>query len=78
MKQAVAIDNQVTISELLTASEAAEYLRISEWTLRHWVSDKKIRFIKIGRAVRFKKAHLDRFLQDNVHGKEVNPIREKE
>ena len=71
MKQALAIDNQAANSELLTAGEAAEYLRISEWTLRHWVSDKKIRFIKIGRAVRFKKAHLDPFLQDNVHGKEV-------
>jgi len=71
MKQSLAIDNQSIISELLTAAEAAEYLRISEWTLRHWVSDKKIRFIKIGRAVRFKKAHLDRFVQDNVHGKEV-------
>ena len=71
MKQALAIDNQAANSELLRAGEAAEYLRISEWTLRHWVSDKKIRFIKIGRAVRFKKAHLDRFLQDNVHGKEV-------
>ena len=71
MKQALAIDNQAAISELLTAGEAAEYLRISERTLRHWVSDKKIRFIKIGRSVRFKKAHLDRFLQDNVHGKEV-------
>ena len=35
------------------------------------VSGKKIRFIKIGGAVRFKRAHLDRFLQDNVHGKEV-------
>jgi len=27
--------------------------------------------IEMGRAVRFKKTHLDRFLQDNVHGKEV-------
>ena len=71
MKQALAIDNQAANSELLTAGEAAEYLRISAWTLRHWISDKKIRFIKIGRAVRFKKAHLDRFLQDNVHGREV-------
>ena len=71
MTHALAVDNQVAISQLLTAGEAAEYLRISEWTLRHWVSDKKIRFIKIGRAVRFKKAHLDRFLQDNVHGREV-------
>jgi excisionase family DNA binding protein len=73
MKQAVAVENQPGISELLTTGEAAVYLRISEWTLRHWVSDKKIRFIKIGRAVRFKKAHLDRFLQDNVQGKEVKP-----
>jgi excisionase family DNA binding protein len=71
MKQALAIDNQFLGSELLTAGEAAQYLRISEWTLRHWVSDRKIRFIKMGRAVRFKRAHLDRFLQDNVHGKEV-------
>lgn len=71
MKQAVAADNQVAISQLLTAAEAAEYLRISEWTLRHWVSEKKIQFIKIGRAVRFKKTHLERFLQNNVHGKEV-------
>ena len=71
MKQALAVDHQFAMSELLTAGEAAEYLRISEWTLRHWVSDKKIRFIKVGRAVRFKKAHLERFLQDNIHGKEV-------
>ena len=71
MKQALEIDDLPELAELLTAAEAADYLRISEWTLRHWVSDKKVRFIKIGRAVRFKKAHLDRFLLDNVHGKEV-------
>jgi len=71
MKQALEIDDLPELAELLTAAEAADYLRISEWTLRHWVSDKKIRFIKIGRAVPFKKTHLDRFLSDNVHGKEV-------
>ena len=71
MKQALEIDDLPELAELLTAAEAADYLRISEWTLRHWVSDKKKRFIKIGRAVRFKKSHLDRFVQDNVHGKEV-------
>ena len=71
MKQALEIDDLPELAELLTAAEAADYLRISEWTLRHWVSDKKIRFIKIGRAVRFKKTHLDRFLSDNVQEKEV-------
>ena len=71
MKQALEIDDLPELAELLTAAEAADYLRISEWKLRHWVSDKKVRFIKIGRAVRFKKTHLDRFLSDNVQEKEV-------
>ena len=71
MKQALEIDDLHELAKLLTAAEAADYLRISEWTLRHWVSEKKVRFIKIGRAVRFKKTHLDRFLSDNVQEKEV-------
>ena len=61
MKQALEIDDLPELAELLTAAEAADYLRISEWTLRHWVSDKKIRFIKIGRAVRFKKTPIGFF-----------------
>ena len=71
MKQALEIDDLPELAERLTAAEAADFLRISECTLRHWVSDKKVRFIKIGRAVRFKKTHLDRFLSDNVQEKEV-------
>jgi excisionase family DNA binding protein len=71
MKQALEIDDVHKLAELLTAAEAADYLHISEWTVRYWVSDKKIRFIKIGRDVRFKKTHLDRFLQDNAPGKEA-------
>jgi hypothetical protein len=35
MKQTLAIADPSDISELLTAPEAAQYLRISEWTLRH-------------------------------------------
>ena len=53
MKQSLAIDDPSAIPELLTAPEAAQYFRISEWPLRHWVSDNKIGLIKIGRAVRF-------------------------
>src|SRR5262245_15493147 len=61
---------QLQPSDLLTTAEAAVYLRISEWTLRHWVSDRKIKFFKIGNRVRFRRAHLDRFLAGNLHGKE--------
>jgi excisionase family DNA binding protein len=53
-------------SDLMTAAEAAMYLRISLGTLRHWVCRRKIQFIKIGRTVRFRKAHLDRFISENL------------
>ena len=49
MKQALEIDDLPELAVLLTAAEAADYLRISEWALRHWVSVKKVRFIKFGR-----------------------------
>jgi hypothetical protein len=48
MKQALEIDDVHEFADLLIAAEAADYLRISEWTLRHRASDKKIRFLKIG------------------------------
>jgi excisionase family DNA binding protein len=53
-------------SDLLTAPEAAVYLRISLGTLRHWVCRHKIQFIRMGRTVRFRKAHLDRFISENL------------
>jgi excisionase family DNA binding protein len=28
--------------ELLTVPEAAQYLGIRPWTMRHWISDRKI------------------------------------
>ena len=49
--------------ELLTVNEAAAYLRLSPWTLRHWVCDKKIPFVKLnGVLVRFRMSDLQRFV----------------
>ena len=61
---------QGTTSDLMTSAEAATYLCISNGTLRHWVSDRKIEFVKLGRAVRFRKAHLDRFISQKVQKKQ--------
>ncbi|MDP2212123.1 MAG: helix-turn-helix domain-containing protein [Candidatus Aquicultor sp.] len=47
----------------LSLSEAAEYLGFSEVTLRRWIKAKKIPTYKIGRAYRFKKEDLDRFIE---------------
>jgi excisionase family DNA binding protein len=49
--------------ELLNINEAAAYLRIRPWTLRHWISDRKIDFVKYGNGlVRIRRSVLDRYL----------------
>lgn len=49
--------------ELLTAIQAAEYLSIRPSTLRHWICDGKIEFVKYGNGlVRLKRSVLDRFV----------------
>jgi excisionase family DNA binding protein len=55
-------------SPLLTVNEAAMYLKISAWTLRHWVSQHKIIFVKFNGngSVRFRRRDLDRFIAQNV------------
>src|SRR5215467_4829719 len=62
--------HQETTSDLMTSREAATYLCISKGTLRHWVSDRRIEFVKLGRAVRFRKAYLDRFISQKLQKKQ--------
>jgi excisionase family DNA binding protein len=54
---------QVTDDELLSVPAAAQYLGIRPWTLRHWISDRKIDVVKYGNgAVRVKRSVLQRFV----------------
>ncbi|MGB2712852.1 MAG: helix-turn-helix domain-containing protein [Vicinamibacterales bacterium] len=51
--------------ELLKVRDAAEYLGIRPWTLRHWISDRKIDVVKYGNgSVRIRQSVLDHFLAD--------------
>ena len=42
--------------------QAADYLGCAPGTLRNWVSQRRIPFCKVGRLVRFLKADLDAWL----------------
>ena len=55
-----------TMSKLLTIDEASEYLGISKLTLYGWVSARKLGFIKVGRLVKFKQEHLDRWIDQHT------------
>jgi len=52
---------------LLTIREAAAYLSVSVSTLYGWVWQRKIAFVKVGRAVRFDAADLGEFIQANKY-----------
>jgi excisionase family DNA binding protein len=49
--------------QLLTVIEAAAALGIRPWTLRHWISDRKIDVVKYGNgAVRIRRSVIDRYV----------------
>ena len=50
-------------SPLLTAPEAAAYLRVPLRTLRQYVAQRRLAFIKFGRRLFFRQADLDAFIQ---------------
>lgn len=52
-------------AQLVNVSEAAQFLAVSPSTLYGWVWQRRISFIKVGRAVRFDMADLERFVAEN-------------
>jgi excisionase family DNA binding protein len=53
----------MSTEQLLTVVDAAQYLGVRPWTLRHWISDRKIDVVKYGNgAVRIKRSVLDRYV----------------
>lgn len=59
---------------LLDLAEAAQYLGISPYTLRDWVSQRRIEFVRVGtKVVKFTKAGLDRYIASQT----VAPIVKK-
>ena len=56
-------EHTMSADELLNVVDAANYLGIRPWTLRHWVSDGKIEIVKYGNGiVRIRRSVLDRFV----------------
>lgn len=57
-----------TVSEMLTPEQAAEYLGLKPQTLAVWRSTGRysIPFVKVGRNTRYRKADLDKFLEQRT------------
>lgn len=68
--EAPAIFKANQVQALLTDKEAAAYLNLSTSTLAVWRCTKRqeIPFVKLGRAVRYRQADLDAWLQSQTIG----------
>jgi excisionase family DNA binding protein len=53
------------MDQLLTIDEVAKKLRNKPGTIRQWVSEKRIPYVKLGRSLRFRLAEIERFVEKN-------------
>jgi excisionase family DNA binding protein len=51
------------MERLLSVDEAADVLGLSRWTIRKWLSEKKINSVRLGRRVLFESAELNRLIE---------------
>jgi excisionase family DNA binding protein len=57
-------------NEILTIEEVAAYLRLTPQTIYKWAQEKRIPAVKLGKEWRFRKSILDRWLDDQIMGRE--------
>jgi excisionase family DNA binding protein len=58
------------MDELFSVSQAAQYLKICEKTLRRLIKSRKILASKVANKWRLKKTDIDIYLKSNANGKE--------
>lgn len=47
---------------LLTVNEAAKSLTLSPWTLRKWLSEKRLSCVRLGRRIAIEPREIDRLI----------------
>ncbi len=57
--------NTLPFKKLLNVIQVANLLNVKPWTIRAWVSQKKIPYVKVGRLVRFRPEDIEAFIQAN-------------
>lgn len=58
------------MDELFSVSQAAQYLKICDKTLRRLIQSNKIIASKVANKWRLKKGDIDVYLQNNTNGRE--------
>jgi excisionase family DNA binding protein len=53
------------VQELLRAKEAAQFLNVSENTIRMWIWQRRLPVVRLGRAVRLRRQDLEEIIERN-------------
>lgn len=53
-------------NQLLSVQEASERLRISVFTLRGWISQRRVQVVRLGRRVFIKEEYVDHLIEGNT------------
>lgn len=53
------------LERLLSCEEAAEVLGVACITLRKWTSERRVPFIKMGKAVRYAPSQIHKWIEEN-------------
>lgn len=53
------------MSEIMTLKECCEYMRVSDKTIRRWIKEKKLPYLKVGRQYRFRTDKIDLWMEEN-------------
>jgi excisionase family DNA binding protein len=51
------------IQDLLRAKEAAQFLNVSENTIRMWIWQRRLPVVRLGRAVRLRREDLEKLIE---------------
>jgi len=57
-------------NEILTIEEVARYLRLTPQTIYKWAQERRIPAVKLGKEWRFRKTIIDRWLDEQILGRE--------
>jgi len=55
--------------QTMSYTEAADFIKVKEGTLRNWVAQKKVPFHKVGRKVVFFQEELEKWILSGESGK---------
>jgi excisionase family DNA binding protein len=57
----------LSLQPLLSIPEAAALLGIKTWTMRQWLSQRKIAYVKVGRLTKLRPEDITAFIERNWH-----------